>query len=555
MPVSAELTSGHTSNQVLTNPVVELLAPSAPRDRQTTDDWGDRISVTRLTVHVRQVALPTGPECDASLGPSAYVQAEQRKDPNLQLLLAWLDKGSVPDEGLLKLASAEKRSYWVFREFFFLANNILYRKGEDDRDRVVVPVSLREEVLQLGHDVASAAHQGTARTKERIKHSFYWYRMSRDIKNYVLGCTPCNKSKAANRKNKFPLTQNHAGLPLEKVHIDFVGPLPVSAKGNQHILVIVDQFTKWLEIVPLPSQRAEVTARAVVDHFFARFGAAAQIVTDQGTNFEAGLFKQVCQILGIHKSRTTAWRPSANGQVERHNRTIKNAIRCYVSDHQRDWDVNLPLIASAIRASVNRSTGYTPNRLMLGREVDLPADIVFPAHPKTLKDHDEFVSLLQKGLHDAHECARRTLQTQLKKSKDFYDAGAKVVQFAKGDAVYYLDMNRRNKLSPVWIGPCLVVHQSSPYNFDILIRNDLKKRVNHDLIKVCTDRTLPQWLKNRKVALLEGVEATFCYCERPDDFRVMVQCGQCYNWFHHHCLGLTQSQAKQLGDWRCRGCG
>ena len=125
-----------------------------------------------------------------------------------------------------------------------------------------------------------------------------------------------------------------------------------------------------------------MTAEALVDHFIARFGCAAQLITDQGTNSESSLFKEVCKLLGIHKSRTTAWRPSANGQVERHNLTIKNAIRCYVSKHQRDWDVNLPLIASVIRASLNRSTGFTPNCLMLGQEISIPTDLVFPALTK-----------------------------------------------------------------------------------------------------------------------------------------------------------------------------
>ena len=87
---------------------------------------------------------------------------------------------------------------------------------------------------------------------------------------------------------------------MEKVHLDFIGPLPATLRGNHHILVIVDQFTKWVECIPLPNQTAEVTAKAAIDNFFARFGCAAQIVTDQGTNFESSLFKNICRLLGIH---------------------------------------------------------------------------------------------------------------------------------------------------------------------------------------------------------------------------------------------------------------
>ena len=122
---------------------------------------------------------------------------------------------------------------------------------------------------------------------------------------------------------------------MERVHLDFLGPLPESTSGNSNILVMVDQFTKWVECVPLPSQTAEVTARAAVNEFFARFGFPFNIFTDQGRNVESRLFKTICDILQIHKSRTTPYRPSANGQVERFNRTLMDAVRCFVDKTQK----------------------------------------------------------------------------------------------------------------------------------------------------------------------------------------------------------------------------
>lgn len=82
---------------------------------------------------------------------------------------------------------------------------------------------------------------------------------------------------------------------MERVHIDFLGPLPKSPRGNEHILMMVDQFTKWMECVPLPSQTAEVTARAAVNECFARFGYPIQIHSDQGRNFEGKLFTAFCK--------------------------------------------------------------------------------------------------------------------------------------------------------------------------------------------------------------------------------------------------------------------
>jgi transposase InsO family protein len=106
------------------------------------------------------------------------------------------------------------------------------------------------------------------------------------------------------------MTPYHAGAPMERVHLDFMGPLPKTKKGNEYVLMMVDQFTKWTECIPLPSQTAEITAQAAINEFFARFGYPFQIFTDQGRNFESALFKAVCDLLQIHKVRTTPYRPS-----------------------------------------------------------------------------------------------------------------------------------------------------------------------------------------------------------------------------------------------------
>ena len=79
---------------------------------------------------------------------------------------------------------------------------------------------------------------------------------------------------------------------MERVHLDFLGPLPTTKNNNSYVLMMVDQFTKWVECIPLPSQTAEATAQAVVDQFFVRFGIPFQIFTDRGSNFESNLFKQ-----------------------------------------------------------------------------------------------------------------------------------------------------------------------------------------------------------------------------------------------------------------------
>ena len=88
------------------------------------------------------------------------------------------------------------------------------------------------------------------------------------------------------------------------------------------------------------------------------------------------MFKEVCDLLNIVKTRTTPYRPSANGQVERMKRTILQILRCFIQGQQEDGDLHLVTVGMAIRSTVNRQTGFTPNFLMLGREVLQPIDLM-----------------------------------------------------------------------------------------------------------------------------------------------------------------------------------
>ena len=130
-------------------------------------------------------------------------------------------------------------------------------------------------------------------------------------------CSECIKNKKVNVKAKAALDQFHAGLPLERVHIDILGSFMPSVKGNQYVVMIVDQFSKWLECFPLPHQLAEVVARCVVDGFISRFECPLEIHTNQGKKFDGNLFASVCELLHIVKIRTTLYSPCSNGQVER----------------------------------------------------------------------------------------------------------------------------------------------------------------------------------------------------------------------------------------------
>lgn len=108
---------------------------------------------------------------------------------------------------------------------------------------------------------------------------------------------------------------------MERVAIDVVGPLPSTTSGNRFILVVVDYFTRWPEAYAIPNQKARTIAQKLVDEWVCRYGVMQMLHTDKGKNFESRIFKEMTDILGIKKTRTTPYHPQSDGLVEIMNRT------------------------------------------------------------------------------------------------------------------------------------------------------------------------------------------------------------------------------------------
>lgn len=127
-------------------------------------------------------------------------------------------------------------------------------------------------------------------------------------------------------KSHAPLGSINASSPFEYVSWDIMGPLPVSEQGNRYILVVTDLFTKWVEAFPLSSTTSTTLATVLVDEIVCRYGVPSYLHSDQGANLCSEVVVCLCNLLGIHKTRTSAYHPQCNGQVERFNRTVESML-------------------------------------------------------------------------------------------------------------------------------------------------------------------------------------------------------------------------------------
>ncbi len=149
-------------------------------------------------------------------------------------------------------------------------------------------------------------------------------------------------------------------FPWSDFQIDRIGPLPRSKWGNKYFLILVCEFTKWIECLPAPNDTAETTACLLMNHIFSRFGLPLRVNSDRRTHFTAEIMQEVWKLLGIQAKLHISHHPISSGQVDWDNRTVVSMLKKYVATNQKDWDIKLPLVLMAARATPHQSTGVPP---------------------------------------------------------------------------------------------------------------------------------------------------------------------------------------------------
>ncbi|XP_033760751.1 uncharacterized protein K02A2.6-like [Pecten maximus] len=182
---------------------------------------------------------------------------------------------------------------------------------------------------------------------------------------------------------------------------------------------------------------AQTVATIIVEEVVARFGVPQYIHSDQGKQFEGKLFREMCQLLHINKTRTTPYHPQSDGMVERFNKTLASMLSAYVNEHHSDWDTYIPYVMMAYRSSTHETIGYMPNRLMLGREVATPLDLIdeMPRFAKAIPQH-RWVWELQERMEEAHSFVREKSAGAMLRQKQYHDQKLSWQAFVVGEMVY-----------------------------------------------------------------------------------------------------------------------
>ncbi|GFV84435.1 retrovirus-related Pol polyprotein from transposon 412 [Trichonephila clavipes] len=147
--------------------------------------------------------------------------------------------------------------------------------------------------------------------------------------------------------------------------------------------------------------------------------------------------------------------------VERFNRTLLNSLSLLVSSNQQDWDKKLPFFLLAYRSAVHEIPVYSPSQILFGRDLRLPADLLFSRQPDAPLVPEEYIEKLQARMEEMHHLARERIGMASEKMKTRYDARATGHDFHEGDKVWLWNPKHRKGLSPKlqtnWEGPYTVL--------------------------------------------------------------------------------------------------
>ena len=194
--------------------------------------------------------------------------------------------------------------------------------------------------------------------------------MTQDVKDYVKGCTDCQRNKVNNQTIKAPLNPIFAkpgALPFETVAMDFIVKLPLS-DGFDSVLTITDHdCTKAVILIPCNKTiTAEGVAKLYLEHVFKRVGLPKILIHDRDTQFMSSFATKMCQALGIRQNTSTAFHPRTDGPLERTNQKLEQFLRFYSNARQDNWAHFLSLAEFAFNSWRNESTKKSPFEVLMG---------------------------------------------------------------------------------------------------------------------------------------------------------------------------------------------
>ena len=405
-------------------------------------------------------------------------------------------------------------------QVFFTKNDILYIKSDKyhANARIVVPSKLIHPLLDYEHCINHLGHPGIRALTRILKLKYYWPYMQDDVTNYVHQCDVCIFGKGGKSFKLGKLSPLHAREHGEIVHMDFAGPF----FKKFYILIIVDNYTGMVKLVPCYSQNAESATFGLLQHWYPQHGIPRGLLTDRGSAFIAEANKILYKKLGINKLFTSSYHPETNAKAERIVQETKKALRMVnitlddeITSASNPSDVNyvikliatlLPSIEFSINQKVNNMTEVSPHMMVYGKNLNDIVDLklareIFSELPTKFdqQSYYEIVQQLKLIIEQTHQRYDEKYDKYVIIMKDNYDIDKYDDNFNVDDLVAYYVGDRSSTLKKIrrrFTGPWKIIERKRHNTVKILNLIDNK-------IITCHIRMLKRYHKSQFTPLCE----------------------------------------------------
>jgi transposase InsO family protein len=448
------------------NPVADCLSRHPPQEIDPIETF-EYLMYTGLKN--RDVAIDREESREVQFKPKDW-QKLQAEDPFCSRAIQWLTvfkSDPVKDTGEYQGLEMKDDK---------LHKNILDRWGVPQRC-LVLPVSVLPEVMREIHSGPEGGHGGVIRTVRRILGRYWWPRLTSTINEYVKSCRACqqNKSPTISPAGLMQITTTPES-PFDHWAMDVMGPFREGKKSGvgkfKYLIVIVDLFSRWVVAKATTDQKAPTVIEFLKKRVFSKFGYPRSILTDRGPNFLSIDVKKLFEASGIMHFTTTAYHQQANAKVERVNKMIGEALRCYVGRKGNEWPNHIPTIIHALNTSYCTPIDMTPFMAVYGKEARSRMDNEFGWTQSFLEEVWKKDQERDDFLYFVRCYAACRMEVQKWDNKKRYDKHRRDVSYLAFQLVLKkregADKNMGGKLKEKFEGPYIVLKRKSFLNYQIL---------------------------------------------------------------------------------------
>ena len=437
----------------------------------------------------------------------------------------------------------------------------LYNLGLDGKPRLVPKPTERIELIKRTHE--DTGHFGVRRTLALLLTKYWWNGVADEVSSVIRHCAACdrvNSTFTARSADLHPLPI--CGL-FYRWGVDLCGPFDPTARGNKYVMVAVEHFSKYTLLIPLTDKHAAQTSFAFEHHVLGRYGACAEVVTDQGSEWK-GEFAALLVSAFIDHRQTSASHPQANGLAERAVQTCKNALRRINASRggNREWDRHLPYVMLGYNCSDQASTRVSPYSILHAVEPTIPPAVKHRFEGLVDLDQPDLAaqSILQRSA-----ALRRNITTAggnllIAQHRDtlryarMRGGGALPIlrRFNPGDYVYHRNNGARSGLDAKAKPDIYRVMESKPSGVLVLegrCGSTISTHVTH-----CAPCHLPIEEHSIDPRLARPSPGHACeVCKFPDGEEWMLLCDSCGKGWHTYCLSPPLTEIPE-GSWICPPC-